>query len=72
MVCSNLKNISNLSHLCGFSNIFVQSLAVSEVIYFFTRLFKGIDRPFGGGVESRLILSVVVNWRLGKNFFISF
>jgi hypothetical protein len=32
--------------------------------------FKGIDRPFGGGVESILIRSVFVNWRLGK-FFLS-
>jgi hypothetical protein len=30
--------------------------------------FKGIDRPFGGGVESILIQSVFVNWRL-ENFF---
>jgi hypothetical protein len=35
------------------------------------RYIKGIDRPFGGGVESILIRSVFVNWRLGK-FFISF
>jgi hypothetical protein len=33
-------------------------------------LFKGIDRPFGGGVESILIRSVFVNWRLGKIFFL--
>jgi hypothetical protein len=26
---------------------------------------KGIDRPFGRGVESILIGSVLVNWRLG-------
>ncbi len=32
--------------------------------------FKGIDRPFGGGVESILIRSVFVNWRLGKNFYL--
>ncbi len=31
---------------------------------------KGIDRPFGEGVESILIRSVFVNWRLG-NFFLS-
>jgi hypothetical protein len=34
------------------------------------RYIKGIDRPFGGGVESILIRSVFVNWRLGK-FFLS-
>ncbi len=32
---------------------------------------KGIDRPFGGGVESILIRSVFVNWRLGY-FFLSY
>jgi hypothetical protein len=32
--------------------------------------FKGIDRPFGEGVKSRLILSLLLNWRLG-NFFSS-
>ncbi len=31
---------------------------------------KGIDRPFGGGVESILIRSVFVNWRLGKFFYL--
>ncbi len=33
------------------------------------RHIKGIDRPFGGGVKSRLIRSLLINWRLG-NFFI--
>ncbi len=33
-------------------------------------LLKGIDRPFGGGVESILIRSVFVNWRLGKFFYL--
>jgi hypothetical protein len=28
-------------------------------------LLKGIDRPFGRGVESILIRSLLVNWRLG-------
>jgi hypothetical protein len=32
--------------------------------------FKGIDRPFGWKVESIVIRSVLVNWRLGY-FFIS-
>jgi hypothetical protein len=32
---------------------------------------NGIDRPFGGGVESILIRSLLVNWRLGY-FFILF
>jgi hypothetical protein len=32
---------------------------------------KGIDRPFGEGVKSRLIRSLLINWRLG-NFFFSF
>jgi hypothetical protein len=27
--------------------------------------FKGIDRPFRGRVESILIRSLLVNWRLG-------
>ena len=31
---------------------------------------KGIDRPFGGGVESILIRSAFVNWRLGKFFYL--
>jgi hypothetical protein len=31
---------------------------------------KGINRPFGGGVESILIRSVFVNWRLGKFFLL--
>ncbi len=31
---------------------------------------KGIDRSFGGAVESILIRSVFVNWRLGKIFFL--
>ena len=33
-------------------------------------LLKGIDRPFGRGVESRLIWSALVKWRLG--FFLSY
>jgi hypothetical protein len=37
----------------------------------FLQLFKGIDRPFGGGVESILIRFLLVNWRLGY-FFISY
>jgi hypothetical protein len=31
---------------------------------------KGIDRPFGGGVESILIRSILVNWRLGYFFYL--
>ena len=31
-------------------------------------MFKGIDRPFGRGVESRLIQSLLINWRLGHFF----
>ncbi len=31
---------------------------------------KGINRPFGRGVESILIQSVFVNWRLGKIFYL--
>jgi len=31
---------------------------------------KGIDRPFGGGVESILIRSLLVNWRLGYFYYI--
>jgi hypothetical protein len=34
------------------------------------RLFKGIDRPFELRGESRLIRSVMTNWRLGY-FFLS-
>jgi hypothetical protein len=30
---------------------------------------KGIDRPFGGRVESILIRSVLVNWRLSYFFY---
>jgi hypothetical protein len=35
----------------------------------FLRL-KGIDRPFRGGVESILIRSLLVNWRIG--YFLSY
>jgi hypothetical protein len=35
------------------------------------RYIKGIDRPFGGRVKSRLIRSLLINWRLG-NFFSSY
>ena len=31
---------------------------------------KGIDRPFGGGVESILIRSILINWRLGYFFYL--
>ncbi len=31
---------------------------------------KGIDRPFGRGVESRLIWSAMVHWRLGWFFYL--
>jgi hypothetical protein len=34
------------------------------------RRFKGIDRPFGGGVESILIRSLLLNWRLGYFFYL--
>ncbi len=34
-----------------------------------TGTLKGIDRPFGGRVESSLIRSVLVNWRLGYIFY---
>ncbi len=30
---------------------------------------KGTDRPFGGGVESILIRSLLVNWRLGYFYY---
>jgi hypothetical protein len=33
-----------------------------------TRPVKGIDRPFRRGVESILIQSLLVNWRLGYFF----
>ncbi len=33
-------------------------------------LLKGIDRPFRGGVESILIRSLLVNWRLGNFFYL--
>jgi hypothetical protein len=34
-------------------------------------ILKGIDRPFGGGgVESILIRSLLVNWRLGYSFYL--
>ncbi len=32
--------------------------------------FKGIDRPFGGGVERVLIRSLLLNWRLGYFFYL--
>jgi hypothetical protein len=32
--------------------------------------FKGMDRLFGGGVDSILIRSVFVNWRLGIFFYL--
>ncbi len=50
-----------------------------EVFYFDLELLKelnnfnplkGIDRPFGGGVESILVRSVFVNWRLGNFFYL--
>ncbi len=31
---------------------------------------KGIDRPFGEGVKSRLIRCLLINWRLGNCFFL--
>ncbi len=34
---------------------------INKLIFF----IKGIDRPFRGGVESILIRSLLVNWRLG-------
>ena len=33
-------------------------------------MLKGIDRPFRGGVESILIRSLLVNWRLGYFFYL--
>jgi hypothetical protein len=33
-------------------------------------IIKGIDRPFGGGVESILIRSLLVNWKLGYFFYL--
>jgi hypothetical protein len=35
---------------------------------FLKYLIKGIDRPFGGGVESILIRSLLLKWRLGYFF----
>jgi hypothetical protein len=35
------------------------------IIFFAVELLKGIDRPFRGRVESILIRSLLVNWRLG-------
>jgi hypothetical protein len=37
----------------------------TKVLRVFLLAIKGIDRPFGRGVESRLIGSALVNWRLG-------
>ncbi len=34
------------------------------------KFLKGIDRPFGEGVKSRLIRSLLINWRLGNFFFL--
>jgi hypothetical protein len=44
-------------------------LKLEPLISFSTELWflKGIDRPFGGGVESILIRSLLLNWRLGKS-----
>jgi hypothetical protein len=41
-------------------------LCANGTLMLTNKSFKGIDRPFGGGVESILIRSVFVNWRLGN------
>jgi hypothetical protein len=38
--------------------------------YVKTLRVKDIDRPFGGGVESILIRSLLLNWRLGYFFYL--
>ncbi len=47
-----------------------QRSADSKVCHSYFFFLKGIDRPFGEGVKSRLIRSLLINWRLG-NFFSS-
>ncbi len=41
----------------------------SQMRHAWKKVFKGIDRPFPGGVKSNLIRSLFINWRLG-NFFL--
>jgi hypothetical protein len=44
-------------------------LSADQSTYGSGKSFKGIDRPFGGKVESILIRSILVNWRLGYFFY---
>ena len=45
-------------------------MQVNFCIDYFYCTVKGIDQTFGEGVKSRLIRSLLINWRLG-NFFSS-
>jgi hypothetical protein len=47
-------------------NNFVWTPLGSTVNIYINFCLKGIDRPFGGGVKSRLIRSLLINWRLGN------
>jgi hypothetical protein len=43
---------------------------ISQVEVERQRVFKGIDRPFELGGESRLIRSVITNWMFRKFFYL--
>ncbi len=45
-------------------------MSISRPVQAVKNDIKGIDRPFGEGVKSRLIRSLLINWRLGNFFFL--
>jgi hypothetical protein len=73
---SDLGQLDSLLYLLAY--LYKQALAYLEAYLpaslapmLINSTLKGIDRPFGGRVKSRLIRSLLINWRLG-NFFSSF
>jgi hypothetical protein len=65
-----LRSYTNSFKTDLFLVLLVKQKRFNYYFYKAKRHVKGIDRPFGGRVESILIRSVMVNWRLGY-FFLS-
>jgi hypothetical protein len=57
-----------LLHVSLYLNLSSNKTIAKTLLISYT--FKGIDRPFGGRVKSRLIQSLLINWRLGNFYFL--
>ncbi len=64
-----IKKVKNLRECWQIKGPSIDTTQTPPLFSFYTT-FKGIDQPFGRGVESILIRSALVNWRLGGIYLI--